>query len=126
MSEKIIHGQICQYLDLQYPNVIYTSDASGMRLSIGLRMEAKRKRCKRYVIPDLLILHPSNGYNGLLLEVKKSRSDVYKKDGGYLKSEHLENQIESIKALLNIGYQAGFVCGFDNAKKMIDEYFAEN
>ena len=77
MTEKILHTQVCQYLDLQYPDVIYTSDMSGMRVSIGLRVEMKRKQCKKYVIPDLLILHPKKGYHGLLIEIKADKEDLY-------------------------------------------------
>jgi hypothetical protein len=123
VTEKIIHQQICSYINLQYPNVIYTSDASGMRLTIGLRMEAKAKRCNRYVIPDLIILQPVGGFFGLLLEIKRSRKDLYKKDGTFLKCEHIEAQAKAIEQLNEIGYSAGFVCGFEEAKTVIDAYF---
>ena len=123
-TEKIIHQQICTYMNLQYPNVIYTSDASGMRLTIGLRMEAKAKRCKNYVIPDLIILQPNHIYSGLVLEIKKSRNDLYKKDGSFLKSEHIEAQAKAISRMTDLGYFARFACGFDEAKAFIDEYMA--
>lgn len=121
-TEKIIHQQICTYINLQYPNVIYTSDASGMRLTIGLRMEAKAKRCNNYVIPDLIILHPAGGFHGLMLEIKRTRNDLYKKGGGYLKSEHIEAQTKAIEQLNKLGYHSGFACGFEEAKTVIDAY----
>ncbi len=52
ITEKEVHTAVCKYLDAQYPDVIYLSDPSGMRVTIGLQMELKRKRCKRYKIPD--------------------------------------------------------------------------
>lgn len=122
MTEKILHTQICKYLDMQYPNLIYTSDMSGMRVSIGLRVEMQRKRTKSWVIPDLLILHPNNEFKGLFLELKLSLSDVWKKDGKLKKSEHLEAQEKSLNRLQELGYQALFGCGFDHTKNIIDSY----
>ena len=122
MTEKIIHQQVCDYLNLQYPNVIYTSDASGMRVSIGLRMELKRKRCKRFVIPDLIILHPSNGWHGLILEIKKDGEKLIKKDGEFKKG-HISEQADTIGELTGLGYCAMFGIGFSDCKKIIDGYF---
>jgi hypothetical protein len=122
MSEKIIHQQVCEYINMQYPNVIFTSDPSGMRVSVGLRKELKRKRCNNYKIPDLLILHPINGKSGLMLEIKKNGVKLHKKDGSF-KDEHTELQAASIDRLRVIGYAAEFGIGFDNCKKIIDNYF---
>jgi transposase len=122
MTEKILHTQVCQYLDLQYPDVIYTSDMSGMRVSIGLRVEMKRKRCKKYVIPDLLILHPKKGYHGLLIEIKADKEDLYNKNGEMKKVDHLENQCKSLVQLNSLGYLATFSCGFKECKNIIDNY----
>ena len=76
MTEKIIHQQICTYIDTQYPGIMYTSDPSGARVSIGLRMEFKRKRCKGWKIPDLLILAPAGRYYGLMIEIKKKGEKI--------------------------------------------------
>ncbi len=121
-TEKQIHTLICEYLDLQYPNIIYLSDMSGMRVSIGLRVEMKRKRCKRFVIPDLIILHPKKGYHGLLIEIKAGKDDLYNKNGKIKKVEHLENQCKSLVQLNSLGYLSAFGCGFDECKKIIDNY----
>ncbi len=64
MTEKQIHLQVCRYLDLQYPKVIYTSDSSGVRVSIGMAKALKSIRCKGYKIPDLIIMHPNRLYHG--------------------------------------------------------------
>jgi hypothetical protein len=118
--EKILHQQICKYLDYQYPELIYTSDMSGMRVSIGLRVEMQKKRCKGYCILDLLILHPSNGYHGLLIELKIDRP--FKKDGTLKKSDHLTEQQKTISRLNELGYFATFGVGFDDCKNIIDKY----
>lgn len=126
LREKNVHQQICDYLKLQYRNVIFTSDASGMRVGMGLRMELKRKRCAGYVIPDLIILEPRGGHHGLIMEIKKNHSEVYTTGGMIRKDKHLHEQIRSIERLRELGYSAGFVCGFDEAKRVIDQYFKRN
>lgn len=121
-TEKVIHQQVCDYLKLQYPNVIFTSDASGMRVSIGLRVELKRKRCNKYVILDIIILHPAKGYHGLVIEVKRDLSEVFKKGGVMKQTEHLIEQKKSIDRLNELGYLAAFGCGFEHCKRIIDNY----
>lgn len=125
-SEKVIHQQVCDYLKLQYPDVIFTSDASGLRLSIGLRVEMKKKRCATYKIPDLIILQPRPGYSGLIIEVKRSQSDVINKDGSIKKNEHIENQVKSLDRLKQVGYFACFGFGFEDCKRTIDAYMNKN
>ena len=122
-TEKVIHSMIADYINMQYPSIIFLSDPSGMRLSIGLRNEVKRKRCKRYKIPDLIILQPSrNGLHGLILEVKKQGEKLYKKDGVTWVDEHVEAQAKSLYWLKELGYAASFVIGFQDAKDTIDQY----
>jgi hypothetical protein len=79
MTEKQIHAQVCRYIDLQYPKVIYTSDSSGVRVSIGMAKALKSIRCKSYKIPDLIIMHPNRLYHGLIIEIKKDLSQILKK-----------------------------------------------
>lgn len=122
MSEKAIHKAICKYIDLAYPDVIYTSDASGLRLSMGLRVQMKAIRCNNYVIPDLIILNPAGTQHGLLLEVKKDKNEVYRKDGEMRQDEHIKSQAKVLFRLEQLGYRAEFACGFDHAKSIIDEY----
>jgi hypothetical protein len=123
MTEKQVHTAICKYLDAQYPDVIYTSDPSGMRVSIGLVIEMKAKRCKRYKIPDLLILHPSDKYAGLFMEIKKDLSQIVTKSGDLRKDKHTKEQNRTLEKLQQLGYAAIFAAGFDHAKKAIDLYF---
>ena len=123
MTEKQVHKAICQYLDLQYPDVIYTSDPSGIRTTIGIVMEMKAKRCKRYKIPDLLILHPNDTYKGLFMEIKKDLSEIVTKSGDLRKDKHTQEQNRTLLRLQELGYAAIFAAGFDHAKKAIDLYF---
>ena len=122
-SEKEIHTAVCKYLDAQYPDVIYLSDASGMRVTIGLHMEMKRKRCKRYKSPDLIILHPNKIYKGLVIEIKTDLSKVVTKSGDLRKGTHVQEQLRTLERLQSLGYAGVFGCGFDHIKNLLDDYF---
>lgn len=125
-TEKQLHSSIADWINLQFPNVIFLSDPSGMRLSMGLRLEAKRKRCARYKIPDLIILHPNKqiGLNGLCLELKKQGEKIYKRDGSWI-NEHVEEQAKTLARLKEIGYAACFAIGFDEAVEIIQDYLKQ-
>jgi len=123
VTEKDVHTAVCKYLDVQYPDVIYLSDPSGMRVTIGLQMELKRKRCKRYKIPDLIILHPNKTYKGLVIEIKTDLSKVVTKSGDLRKDKHTQEQNRTLEKLQQLGYAAIFAAGFDHAKRAIDLYF---
>ena len=123
MTEKQIHLQVCRYLDLQYPKVIYTSDSSGVRVSIGMAKALKAIRCKGYKIPDLIIMHPNKLYHGLIIEIKKDLSQILTKSGHFKKDQHVQDQLKSLEELKRLGYAAIFGCGFDHCKSVIDEYF---
>lgn len=124
-SEKELHKQVCKYIDIQYPDVIYLSDPSGMRVSIGLIMEIKAKRCKKYAIPDLIILHPNKVYKGLIIEIKKDLSQIITKDGSFRKTKHVQDQKRTLDRLNELGYFAFFGVSFDQIKSVIDQYFYE-
>jgi hypothetical protein len=123
MTEKQIHSQVCRYLDLQYPKVIYTSDSSGVRVSIGMAKALKAIRCKGYNIPDLIIMQPNRLYHGLIIEIKKDIGQILTKNGAYKKDKHILEQLKSLEELQRLGYAAIFGCGFDHIKSVIDEYF---
>jgi hypothetical protein len=122
-TEKVIHSQIADWLNLQWPDIIFTSDPSGMRLSMGLRLEAKRKRCQKYKIPDLIILHPNKGYHGLCLEIKKDGEKLFKRNGEYA-SDHLKEQSITLLRLKELGYCASFAIGFADAVGIIKSYLS--
>lgn len=123
-EEKKLHLQICKYLKLAYPNAIFTTEASGLKLTMGLAIQMKQMRSNKG-LPDLLILEPRGKYSGLFLEIKTSRSEVYLKDGRIRSKEHVVTQNSVLKKLRERGYWANFVFGFDMAKQVIDNYLAE-
>ena len=122
MTEKDLHLAVCSYLKLQYPNVIFTSDLSGLKLTIGQSVQIKKMRSSNG-IPDILIFKPNSIYHGLFIELKKGNIKVYKKDGSFI-SDHIKEQFEMRLKLNDLNYFANFAFGFDEAKKMIDWYMS--
>jgi len=122
MKEENLQINVCKYLDAQYKDVVYTSDMSGVRLTKGQAVKAKKQRSKQYKIPDLLILQANQKYAGLILELKTDVSKVFGKKGQVLKNIHVESQIKTLYKLTAVGYFATFVFSFDMAKKTIDDY----
>lgn len=122
MSEYTTHKSVANYIKLQYPNVIFTSDSSGIKLSMGsaLKMLALKSENK---IPDMIILSPNKKYHGLIIEIKKIEKSPYLKDGSLSKVKHVQEQNKTLEILSKIGYKAVFGVGFDNCKQIIDEYF---
>lgn len=139
MDEKTLHRQICEYIKLQYRHIMFNTDMSGLKLSIGESVRAKKLRSNNG-FPDIMILEPKlYGFGeiqtadddkihrcklfhfcGLFLEVKKE--SPYKKNGELKKNDHLSEQNNVHIRLRAAGYMAQFVWSFDQAKKIIDNY----
>ena len=131
MSEHELYGLIADYLKLQYPDVLFRFDlAADLKLTPGQARKHKRLHPKRGY-PDLFIAHPQItttkdgvpfAWHGLFLEIKKDGVKILKRDGSYVKDEHIREQAKMLNALNRRGYQAYFAVGFEQAKQIIDEY----
>ena len=149
-SEHNLYEKIARYLQLQYPNVIYRFDlASDLKLTMGQAARHKRLHPTRGY-PDLSISEPKiakpqcraltdeerrelekgmefisvkiqQNYHGLYLEIKKDGEKLTKKDGSW-RTPHIAEQAEMLERLRQTGYRAEFGVGFDECKKIIDEY----
>jgi hypothetical protein len=123
-QEAFIHTLLCNFIRSNYPDVIFTSDLSGVRLPMGVAKKVKPLKSSRG-IPDLLIFKPMNGYHGLLLELKTEDAKLFRKDGrGLLVDEHHAEQMQILLRLRLLGYAAFFARGIVNAKDCIQQYMA--
>ena len=120
MTEKQEHKAVCQYLKSQYPKVIFNTDMSGLKLTIGQSVQAKALRSSRG-FPDIVIYEPRGGYHGLFIEMKRTGEKLYKKNGDP-KTDHIREQIEMVHKLKDLGYYAFIAYGFNDAKDVIDTY----
>lgn len=113
---------VCRYLDVQFPRALYLSDTiANLELNMGQKVRNKAIQKTGFKCPDLLILEPRHGYHGLFIELKVE--SPFKKNGELKKNDHLEGQMATIQDLQKRGYYACFSTGFEETKKIIDEYF---
>jgi len=119
MKEEQLHKQICDYIKLRYPKVLFNTDMSGMKLTMGQAKKAKGLRSSNG-FPDISIYHPVGMWYGLFLEVKKATP--FKLNGELKKNDHLEEQYEMLLKLNSLGYFASFTWSFNHAKEIIDRY----
>jgi len=124
--EESLQRQICRYLRLQYPSIIFRSDfASGLQLTMNQAAIHKSLQSSRSW-PDLFVYKASRGYHGLALELKKDGTVIYLKRGprkGLLTSDpHIQKQAEMLRELNRLGYFARFGVGFDQCRRIIDWY----
>lgn len=121
-SEDQLALDVSNYLCRRYPDVLFRFDyGAGVKLTIG--QAAKQKRLQKIKSwPDLTILEPRRGYHGLIIELKQENVQVYKKNGGLVKNEHIQGQAVVLKKLNAKGYLAVFGIGLQECIKVIDDY----
>lgn len=122
-NEYNLQKSVCQYLNLQYPNVFYLSDTiANLKLSLPQQARNKAIQKKGFHCPDLLILEPNNTYKGLFIELKTATP--YKLNGEIKASskDHLINQQNTILKLNEKGYKSFFAWEFETIIKEIDNY----
>jgi len=106
---------------MKYRDAIFLSDASGLRMTIGQAMQWKKLKSDRG-IPDLFIMEPKRGYHGMMLELKKNKDEVFKKNGEVRQSTHIQEQKAILDKLTEKGYCAVWGMGFEHSRWLIDWY----
>lgn len=123
ITEYRLQKQISTYIRRQYPEVMFRADLGGTYMTVGQRNKMLALQDGRKW-PDLYIFEPKGGYHGLIIEIKKNISALYKADGITYKSKHIVRQAETLALLREKGYLALFGYEFEGIKKLIDEYLA--
>lgn len=131
ISESQLQQQVATYLRLQYPNVMFHSDfGSSVKMTVRQGALKKRQNGGQRGWPDMFIAEPNmlpdgRGSFGLFIELKREGTRLKKKDGKWA-SPHIEEQADVLDRLEFRGYRAEFACGFEEAKKLIDNYLGGN
>jgi signal transduction histidine kinase len=121
--------QICKdiaiYMRMQYPDVLFHYDLSGLNLSRSQAGMMKAIQGGRGW-PDLFIAHPKNNfpeqsYQGLFIEIKKEGTLIWTR-AGKPTTPHIAEQIDCLDRLTELGYMAEFGIGMDDCFKLIDDY----
>lgn len=121
VSEKQIHKSLCLHARTAHPELIFFSDMSGLKTTIGTAMQMKLLRSSKS-IPDLFVANPIGVYHGLFIEIKKDRDEIYKKDGKLRENEHILEQAAMLDRLSHLGFMAVFGCGLSDCIKILDDY----
>lgn len=138
MKESELQVMVADYLRLQYPEVLFHSDfGSGIKLTMAQAVKQKRQNGGRRAWPDMFIAEPVEVpgapegimgvpecikyHFGLFIELKKANTRLKKQNGEWA-SEHIAEQAEILERLRFRGYEAKFAVGFEEAKKIIDDY----
>ena len=125
MNESELQVMVADYIRMQYPDVLFHSDfGSGIKLTMGQAIKQKRQNGGRRAWPDMFIAEPKLHYHGLFIELKKEGTRITKKNGDFA-SEHIKEQFMLLDQLRFRGYRADFAIGFDEAKKLIDDYLSK-
>jgi hypothetical protein len=119
-AEYRICRAIALYLKLQYPHAMFHYDLTGSNLSKAAAGKMVAIQGDRG-FPDLVIFEKRGGFGALALEIKAEGTKLYKRNGEPV-SDHIREQRDCLLQLHLRGYKAGFVIGFSNAQKVIDEY----
>ena len=121
-SEHDLYTMLADYLRYNYKDIIWRFDlAADLKLTIGQARKHKRLQQNRGY-PDLFIAEPRGKYHGAYIELKKAGTRIFKKNGTLVADEHIREQFDTLEQLRRKGYVAEFACGFDEAKRIIDEY----
>lgn len=122
-TEEQEQAELCKWLKLKYPNVLYTVDLGGIKLNQNQKCIMSTRARKGH--PDLILQEWFlDKYCGLAIEFKRTGEVVSNKDGSLRKSDHLLRQLEYLIALKERYYIAGFVVGLEPAKKVISAYLS--
>lgn len=120
-KEASLHKSLATYIKLKYPNVIFTSDSSGVKLTMGQAVALKALRSDDK-IPDMLVFMPSHEYHSLFIEIKTLDDAPFLRDGSLSTKKHIQEQAKTLSKLRRIGYAACFGVGLDNCMKIVDNY----
>ena len=74
-DEYAIQSAFVRYLELMYPDLLYTISPAGFIMSAGMAMKMMRMGYRKGT-PDLTIYAPRGGYHGLFIEFKDPKGVV--------------------------------------------------
>jgi hypothetical protein len=122
------HEQLvfCKYIAAKYPDVEFKSDLASAGAKTPHMQNLIKILHSNSGWPDTKIFEPKQGFCGLMIEIKKVPKSqgysIYKADGTFKKSEHIENQVKMHEKLRTKGWYIRFAEGADEAISILDSY----
>lgn len=121
-DEAMLTKKVSEYLKTNHPTIPFTCDMSGVNLSKAQARQSAMNRANLYKVPDLLIFVRKPNFGMLALELKKLSVRLFKKDGNFVKNQHLEEQRDSILWMRKHGQCADFSVGYVATIQKINDY----
>lgn len=131
MAEADLQRAIAKYIRMKYPAALFHSDfGSGIKLQLWQAVAQKAQNGGRRAWPDMFIAEPvprcvdgswNYEYNGLFMELKREGTRLKKKNGEW-SNQHIAEQADMLEKLEFRGYKAIFAVGYEEAKRIVDEY----
>lgn len=123
MKEEQLQLHLCRYVQTKYPDVIFWSDGSGLKLTPGQARKAAGMRSGAGV-PDFFIAEARGSYFGFFLELKREGTVIWLKNREVTKDPHIRQQMKMLWELGTRGFYANFGVGYDEAIQLVDQYMA--
>lgn len=121
-EEDAIQKQLVQYIRSAYPYVLFRGNARDAGKMSPRSGAAAKALGQGRAWPDIVVYHAAGPYHGLFIELKKDRSDVYRKDGRIVADRHIQDQRDRLCDLHAAGYYADFAFGLREAIELVDWY----
>ena len=116
MSESSEQQALIQWFNIQYPKYRLISVPNGQMIGGRNKYALIAKYKAEGLTPgvsDLFLCVPKNGYSGLWLEMKARGKEV---------KSLSDDQALWLSDMVKAGYRAEWAAGFEQAKKIIEEY----
>ena len=120
--EKQIAAEFAQHLKIFHGTLLWRFDLQAdIKLTIGQAKRAKSLQGNPGY-PDFFLAEANSTYHGLYIELKKSKSEVFKQDGTYKTGKHLLQQIVMKKRVENRGYKHEWAWSTEDAIQKLNNY----
>lgn len=113
--EYYVQVAIVNYLRAKYPGALWTASSAGMKTNVITAMRFKAMGVQPG-FPDIAIYEPRGIYRGLFIELKRPKAR------GSSRGTVSPHQTRWIDGLNRRGYKAVICYGFDDARKILDDY----
>ena len=111
-NEYKIQADFIRYLDLMYPDLLYTISPAGFIMSAGMAMKMVRMGYRKGT-PDVMIFEPRASWHGFFIEFKDPKGTLS------------EAQREFLDAARSRGYLISVCYDVKTAIKCVEEYLQE-
>lgn len=120
-TEENLHDLLSYYLRVRHPDIIFRTDAGGLKMSLGVSLKFHKKQSREKVYPDIFIPEPRGEFHGIFIELKRETEIIYNKHN-QLKNDHLKEQKRILDLLYVKGYYTTFGVGFEASVNIIEKY----